>query len=242
MNISEIVNSILCDLEKYADPRRKETAAINHPTSMRVIGLKVPNQRKVIDEWRKRLSDFNEEQWILLALELVKTKILECQQVAFEMIWKNKKALQALTTGQILALGETLDNWVSVDMYCLCITGFSWRTGNIQDEIIENWATNENRWTRRSALVSTVPLNLRARGGKGDVERTLKICQLLVADYDDMVIKAMSWALRELSKSDKQAVVQFVDQNKAKLHPKVKREVNIKLTTGKKNGAPHKIN
>ncbi|MFY9152067.1 MAG: DNA alkylation repair protein [Prolixibacteraceae bacterium] len=236
MTIPEIVEAIILDLTKYADPERKKMMAGNHPTSMETIGLKVPNQRKVIEQWRKILAPFTEQEWIQLAIVLVDTTILECQQVAFEFIWKNKKALQVITPEQIFALGKTLDNWVSVDMYCLCITGYCWRTGILTDSVIENWAKSENRWIRRTALVSTVPLNLRSRGGKGDVEHTLRICKMLVTDYDDMIVKAMSWALRELSKSDKQAVEEFLDQNYAKLHFRVKREVETKLRTGKKNG------
>ena len=236
MTISEQVKAIQSDLGKYADPQRKKMIAINHPTSMQTLGLKVPDQRKVIEDWRRLLVDFTVKQWIELAIGLVNTDILECQQVAFEFLWKNKKALQALTVEEILLLGKNLDNWVSVDMYCMCITGFSWRTGKLQDEIIVQWARDENRWIRRSALVSTVPLNLRARGGKGDVERTLKVCRLLVNDYDDMIVKAMSWALRELSKSDSQAVIAFMEENQDKLHSRVRREVGTKLRTGKKNG------
>jgi len=236
MTISEQVKAIQSDLGKYADPQRKKMIAINHPTSMQTLGLKVPDQRKVIEDWRRLLVDFTVKQWIELAIGLVNTDILECQQVAFEFLWKNKKALQALTVEEILLLGKSLDNWVSVDMYCMCITGFSWRTGKLQDEIIVQWARDESRWIRRSALVSTVPLNLRARGGKGDVERTLTICSILINDYDDMIVKAMSWALRELSKSDSQAVIEFMEKNQDKLHSKVRREVGTKLRTGKKNG------
>jgi 3-methyladenine DNA glycosylase AlkD len=121
-------------------------------------------------------------------------------------------------------------------MYCLSITGYCWRTGKIPDNTIDEWAISENRWIRRTALVSTVPLNLRARGGTGNVEKTLRICRILIEDYDDMIVKAMSWALRELSKSDKEAVAKFLHENEGKLHSRVKREVTTKLTTGKKNG------
>jgi len=236
MTTTEQVKSILSDLEQYSNPERKKKIAIDHPTLMQVLGLKVPDQRQVIKRWRKTLSGFTERQWIELSIGLVNTDILECQQVAFEFLWKNKKALQALTVEEILMLGKNLDNWVSVDMYCMCITGFSWRTGKLQDEIIKQWAGQESRWIRRTALVSTVPLNLRARGGKGYVERTLAICRLLVNDYDDMIVKAMSWALRELSKSDRQAVIGFLEDYQDQLHPRVKREVGTKLRTGKKNG------
>lgn len=235
MTTFEITEAIRNDLTNFADQNRKEKIAISHPTSMQVLGLKAAELRKVIEDWRKKLSFFTEEQWIALSHELVNTDIHECQMTAFEFLWKNKKALQSLSVDQIITLGKNLDNWASVDMYCLYITGYSWRTGKLQDKTIEEWAMSENRWIRRTALVSTVPLNLRARGRTGDVERTLRICKLLLADKDDMVVKAMSWALRELSKSDRQAVIQFLEENNDQIHSRVKREVGTKLRTGKKN-------
>lgn len=235
MTISEITQSIHDDLRVYGSQIRKEKVAINHPTSMQVFGLMMAELRSVTSKWIQILAPFTESQWIELALSLANAGNLECQLVGYELLWKNKKALLSLTVDQVLALGKHLDNWVSVDVYCLSITGYCWQKGILPDEIIEQWASHTDRWIRRAALVSTVPLNLRARGGKGDVPRTLRICSLLVSDREEMVVKAMSWVLRELSKSDKQAVEQFMEQNKDKIHSRVKREVGTKLLTGKKN-------
>ena len=47
-------------------------------------------------------------------------------------------------------------------------------------------------------MVCTVCLNRKSLGGYGDPDRTLAVCRLLVGDRDDMVVKALSWALREL--------------------------------------------
>lgn len=234
MTLSEITAAIISDLHAYSNSSRKEMVGKNHPTSMQVFGLMVADLRKVTEKWQKILHDLNPAQWINLAIDLVNVNNLECQMVAYEFLWKNKKALQALTNEHIMALGKNLDNWVSVDVYCLSITGYCWRTGILEDQTIEQWARDENVWIRRSALVSTVPLNLRARGGTGDVERTLRICQLLVDDRKDMIVKAMSWALRELSKSDRQAVEAFMEEYAERIHSRVKREVATKLLTGKK--------
>lgn len=60
-----------------------------------------------------------------------------------------------------------------------------------------------DRWVwRRAVSVSTVPLNMKSRGGIGDPQRTLAVCDLLIADRDDMVVKALSWALRELAERE----------------------------------------
>jgi 3-methyladenine DNA glycosylase AlkD len=82
-----------------------------------------------------------------------------------------------------------------------------------------------------------VPLNTKARGGSGDAIRTLKICETLIADRDDMVVKAMSWALRALATRDPKTVRTFLRTHGTALAPRVIREVNNKLNTGLKN--PH---
>ena len=58
---------------------------------------------------------------------------------------------------------------------------------------------------------------------------------MLVADHEDMVVKAMSWALRQLVVHDPDAVREFLEEHKDVLAARVKREVRNKLTTGLKN-------
>src|SRR5262249_29012576 len=119
------------------------------------------------------------------------------------------------------------------DPFAMYVAGPAWRNGFVSDATVRKWARSRDRWWRRTALVSTVALNLKSRGGTGDVKRTLAICRMLAADPDDMVVKALSWALRALSTREPAAVRAFLDQQP--LHPRVVREVRRKLDTGRKN-------
>ena len=85
------------------------------------------------------------------------------------------------------------------------------------------------------ALVSTLALNLRPHGGYWDVAHTLAVCWMLVDDRDDMVVKALSGALRALVVHDPGAVEAFLAEHEDELAARVKREVNNKLRTGLKN-------
>jgi 3-methyladenine DNA glycosylase AlkD len=105
----------------------------------------------------------------------------------------------------------------------------------VTDGVIHRWAASEDLWWRRAALVSTVALNVRSHGGYGDTPRTLAVCRLLADDPQDMVVKALSWALRELVVHDPEAVWAFLAENEDVLAARVKREVRNKLTTGLKN-------
>jgi 3-methyladenine DNA glycosylase AlkD len=172
---------------------------------------------------------------VQLALLLLKQKVSVPRFFAYELVQHHSEAARSLNSGKLKSLGEGIDSWGAVDTFACYLAGPAWREGQVSDSLITSWAHSKDRWWRRTAVVSTVALNNKARGGKGDVDRTLRICQLVVTDRDPMVVKALSWALRELSKRDSAAVKKFVLENQPALAPLVVREVNNKLTTGLKN-------
>ena len=65
--------------------------------------------------------------------------------------------------------------------------------------------------------------------------RILPFCEMLLSDRDDMVVKAMSWVLRELSKPHPDVVRGFLRTHETELAARVLREVRNKLDTGVKN-------
>jgi 3-methyladenine DNA glycosylase AlkD len=155
--------------------------------------------------------------------------------VAYELVAEHPAALAALGEAELLEFGRGLDSWWTVDTFACTLSGAVWRAGQVGDAVIEGWARSPDRWWRRAALVSSVPLNLKARGGRGDTARTLWVCGLLVHDRDDMVVKALSWALRELAKRDPAAVRGFLDEHGPHVPARARREVETKLRTGLKN-------
>lgn len=160
--------------------------------------------------------------------------------VAYELIADHRAAFQCLGEVQLGELGQGIDSWSSVDAFARTLAGPAWLQGQIKDDVIHRWARSEDLWWRRAALVSTVALNVRSHGGMGDVDRTLAVCRMLVSDPEDMVVKGLSWALRELVVHNAQAVTEFLDEHEHELAARVKREVRDKLTTGLKNPAGRK--
>lgn len=160
------------------------------------------------------------------------------EQLAFELFRASKKAVLALTPREVEGLLRHLHDWGSTDCFACFVSGVAWREGVIDGAMVLNWTRSEVRWTRRAALVSTVPLNLPARGATapdGEPKKTLAVCTRLIDDRDDMVVKAMSWALRELSRRDAKATRAFLNKHRDRLAARVLRETTNKLKTGLKN-------
>ena len=155
--------------------------------------------------------------------------------LAYELIANHHVAFERLGEAEVQALGQGIDSWWSVDAFGRILSGPAWLAGQLSDELIHRWARSEDLWWRRAALVSTVALNMRSHGGQGDVPRTLGVCRVLVDDHEDMLVKALSWALRVLVVHDAGAVEAFLEEHDQALAARVKREVRNKITTGLKN-------
>ena len=155
--------------------------------------------------------------------------------LAYELVLHHRDTLPAITRDEVEILGRGMSSWADVDCFSCYVSGPAWAEDRIVDATIAGWAHSADRWWRRAALVSTVPLNTPARQGAGSTARTLAACFLLIDDRDDMVVKALSWALRVLAKRDPQTVRRFLAEHQGRLAARVVREAENKLTTGLKN-------
>jgi 3-methyladenine DNA glycosylase AlkD len=187
----------------------------------------------------RQLEDRSGRDVVRIALELTQGGEHAFRFVACALIFQHRDALARLTPRAVEQLGHGISSWGDVDVFAGYVSGPAWRSGRLKDSHIRRWARSGDRWWRRAALVSTVALNRKTFGGTGDVARTLAVCRLLADDNDDMVVKALSWALRELIPHDPDAVRRFLTANEPVLARRIVREVTNKLVTGvKKRRAP----
>jgi hypothetical protein len=208
-----VVRQLLADISRLPDRgaksmrsvRRKHSALLRKAEPATLIAI------------AQLLVDRNEHRW-----------------VGYELILRHPNARTSITEREVVRLGQGIGHWGDADAYG-GFAGYMWRTGRVSDSRVLKWARSGNRWSRRISLVCTVPLNVRAQGGTGDTLRTLRLCRMLVEDRDDMVVKALSWALRALVVHDRGAVTAFLQRHEDRLAKRVLREVRNKLRTGVKN-------
>lgn len=192
-----------------------------------------PIVRSLRREYSRLLASASPELVIRIALRLASGRDLMCRFVAYELIQHHRSARSSLTLAHILKLGQGIGSWAAVDCFARYLSGPAWRDGLLPDTVVRGWSQTADRWWRRAALVSTVELS--RRGETADVRRTIEICTLLAADRDDMVAKALSWALRELAKKHPDEARGFLVKHKDILGSRVRREVLDKIVTGRKN-------
>jgi len=227
---------VVAELRAAADPRRREKTQGYFPTSLEILGVPVPAQRRVLRPLARALSGSAPTQVLDVARSLLDTGVHEARQVAFELVGGRRDVVAGLDGPTVEALGRGNDNWASVDCFAVSVAGPAWRDGRVRDADVLRWAASADPWWRRTALVSTVALNMKSRGGQGDAARTLKVCRRLADDPHPMVAKGLSWALRALAPVDGAGVRAFLDEQGEALAALVRREVGNKLRTGRKSG------
>jgi 3-methyladenine DNA glycosylase AlkD len=207
------------------------------PSALRHLGVSVPDLRGVVRRFSRETRSAGPREIIALALPLVKRRTVEGRQVGYELLARRADAMDRLTPALVGRLGRGNDNWASVDGFATFVAGRAWREGRLSDATVSGWARSSDRWWRRTALASTVALNVAARGGHGDAGRTLLVCRHFTGETDPMLARALSWALRSLVPHDPAAVRAFLERHGATLPAVVRREATAKLDTGRKRRA-----
>jgi len=215
--------------------RLPETVSLAQEIHSRLNLLTAPDTaalRAVRREFSHQIAHAAPHSVVQLALHLLDEDSDLLRFIAYEIVSHHRLAFDQLTTDDLLKLGQGLNSWSSVDCFATYLSGPMWVRGRVSDKTIVAWAHSNDRWWRRAALVSTVALS--RRGSPDDLRKVARICTLLAADRDDMVVKALSWALREVAKKHPEQASSFLAAHRHTLAARVTREVNNKLTTGLK--------
>lgn len=212
----------------------KDTAAAIRAEVAGLPKRDTPHMRALRKGWSARLKAVSAGEVIAVAQALEGEARQEGKWVAYELIRHHRGAFDAVSEAEIGDFATRIESWYATDAFGTILSGPLWAKGRVSDALIDGWSRHPQMWFRRTSLVSTVGLNASLKGG-GDPGRTLPICLRLAGDRDDMIEKAVSWALRYLSQNDRDAVVAFMAEHGDKFAARVKREVRHKLTTGRKN-------
>jgi 3-methyladenine DNA glycosylase AlkD len=227
-----ILSSVISSLKAHSDERYRTNIKVFIKTQYELLGVPNAEFQKVKEEFNQTYPDISPADRVEIARKLIRSDILEAQLFGYGLTAKHDDTIAAIVGNDLDWIAPRMDNWAQVDSFALQISGVAWRDGILADSKVESWLQSENPFVRRLAVVSTVPLN---KTQPGDVPRTVGICEKVVDDHHDTMVKGLSWALREMIKIDREAVEDFLNRHEERLAARVKREVRNKLTKGLKN-------
>jgi 3-methyladenine DNA glycosylase AlkD len=198
-----------------------------------VAGQRTAERRTTVRAWLRAHRDWQFDQIVALA-EMFWFAHPRDSDIPIELIGLSKRHIPDLPWIFFERWRNPLSTWDDIDGLGIYVLG-PWLASATASRAgkLEQLIRAAEICSRRLALVGTVVLN--RRRDTAVPELTLKLVDRVAAERDPLITKAVSWALRELSKTHRERVAHFVEQNRDRLPAIAVREVRNKLQTGLKN-------
>lgn len=208
-----MIAAALAQLEALADDAKAAEAAAYHKADRRYLGLKVPQIEELTDQWRAECSV---EDRVQLASDLWDSNIHEARVAAAKLLTQARiKPDDTAAWELICSWVPQFDAWAIADHVCIAAQKRIVADPSRMDTV-EGWTVSENMWSRRAALVATLPFTKQnfPKAFELDIrDRVLGWAALYCDDKDWFIQKAVAWWLRDLSKHDTLRVESFLAMN-----------------------------
>ena len=218
----------LAQLQALADPARAAEMAAHHKGARPFLGIPGPQIDALVADWRAALSVADR---IALAGALWDTGIHEAMLAAAKLLTQARLRPDAEAWRLIRHWAAGFDGWALADP--ATIAGQKRLVADpsrIAD--VAYWVQSPNIWTRRAALVVTLPyakMHLPKPADLAIRETALDWAADFATDRDAILQKAVAGWLRDLSKHDAPRVRAFLDGPGAALQPFARRDASRHL-------------
>ena len=221
----------LAALEAKADPERAAQMAAYHKAPRRYLGLQVPDIEALVDEWREGATL---EDRLALASALWDSDVHEARISAAKLLTQARIRPDDEPVWRLIASWvPSFDAWAIADHASKAGERRLVADPSRLDEV-ETWVTSGHLWTRRAALVMTLPWTRDRFPKPEDLavrERVLGWCETLAPDRDWFIQKAIAWWLRDLSRKDPGRVRAWLAAHGEGLAPFARKEAARQLPT-----------
>ncbi|MEE2945006.1 MAG: DNA alkylation repair protein [Pseudomonadota bacterium] len=213
----------LTELRALAEPGRAEQMAAYHKQKRDVIGIPNPDINDLTKTWRQTLTV---EERVSLAAELWATDIFEGRLAASKLLTQARIRPDEDAWTLIQSWVPDFDSWAIADHACMAGQKRLVADPSRLDQV-EGWTTSDHMWTRRAALVITLPWTKQNHPKPHELQardRVLGWAASYVDDHDWFIQKAVAWWIRDLSRHDAARSQAFLDEFGARLKPFARKE------------------
>lgn len=216
-------DSALADLRALADPGRAAGAAAYHKADREYLGVPVPAVADLAKGWREALDLSGR---VALAGALWRSDIHEARIAAAKLLTQARIRDDGPVWRLIASWVPEFDGWAIADHACDAGERRLVADPSRLDEV-EGWTRSPHMWTRRAALVITLPWTKQNFPKPRDLairDRVLGWAATYADDRDWFIQKAVAWWLRDLSKHDPDRTRAFLAAHGARLKPVARKE------------------
>lgn len=202
---------LLDELRALGDAGKAAEMAAYHKTPRVFLGVSAV----ALDEMARDLRrDLSLQDRCALAEEMWASDVHEACVFAAKLLTQARIRPDDAPVWRIIAdWAQGFDSWAFADHASIAGAKRLQADPERLDEV-EGWTTSENLWTRRAALVMTLPWTRLTHPKADDLavrEQVLGWAEIYVPDRNPFMQKAIGWWLRDLSRRDPARVLAFLD-------------------------------
>lgn len=217
------LDDALAALRAEIVPGRAEGQAEYHKQSREVLGVPNPAINDLTKAWRSALTV---EERVALADQLWRSDIFEARLAAAKLLTQARIRPDVGVWALIASWVPQFDSWAIADHVCMAGQKRLVADPTRIDEV-EAWTKSDHMWTRRAALVITLPWtkqNFPKPEEEAVRDRVLGWAEAYVEDGDWFIQKAIAWWVRDLSKHDPDRARAFLKAHGKRLKPFARKE------------------
>ena len=208
-----ILDDALAQLRAAAVPGKALAMEVYHKVDRTYLGTANPEIDALCKAWRPELTL---AQRLALCAALWDTNIHEARLAAAKLLTQARiKPDDSGAWALITSWVPTFDAWAIADHASIAGQKRLVADPSRLDEV-EAWTTSEHLWTKRAALVMTLPWTKQNHPKPAELEardRILDWCASYVDDPEWFIQKAVAWWVRDLSKHDAPRARVFLEQH-----------------------------
>ncbi|WP_438981117.1 DNA alkylation repair protein [Lentibacter sp.] len=217
------LDDALTALGNAAEDGRAAGMADYHKVPREYLGLPNPAINDLAKEWRGVLSI---EERVALADQLWKTNIFEARLAAAKLLTQARISPDQAVWDLIVSWVPDFDSWAIAD-HAMMAGQKRLVADPSRIEEVESWTKSDVHWTRRAAMVITLPYTKQNHPKPDELairKRVLGWAVRYVEDPEWFIQKSVAWWLRDLSKHDASRVEYFLANHAKKMKPFARKE------------------
>ena len=230
-----VIEELQGELERRAHPDKKAWWE-NYVKGASFRGTPMREVRSAVGDWLRARPGLSVSEQKVLAFELMRQPLTEDKLAGILIL--SEHVIDALTVDDLsdfhtLLADEHLCDWSACDWFCVKVLARmlerSSERAQIADQLIE-WTRSDRLWVRRAGLVAFV--NLAPKGDAilpGLRDRVLTGAARNARDQRRFAQTSVGWVLRELSRSEPEAVRDFLAEHGEQLSGEARRAASAKL-------------
>ncbi|MCF2872095.1 DNA alkylation repair protein [Octadecabacter sp. G9-8] len=222
------IGDAISTLQAEANTQKAAEMAAYHKAPRPYFGVANPVIDAAVKTWRAEVSL---DERLTLASDLWDTNIHEARVAAAKLLVQARIKPDDAAWALITSWVPQFDGWAIADHVCSAGSRRLIANPTRIDEV-ETWTTSDHMWTKRAALVMTLPWTKMNNPKPADLEARERILGW-AADYTNdpawFIQKSVSWWLRELGRHDAARVWTFLDAHGDKMKPSLRKDASRNL-------------